>query len=368
MEALDKNTIKLTLKIIAKTIKEIIHTTLNKRSVKMENKKSSLEIFNYIAGISSMILAAVGLYYQINSNKVESNNTVVSVNNQVPVPAPIQAPVPVPAPVQIPASATVQTPSPPLNLPAPKHVEEQEDLTPTAHRNLALMMLSDTVPKNEADRRVNVRRKISENNENVQLRLRSLPAIKTLVNSGITQESVPSAVTAIQKAVILASDGQIPEEQVATIDNMVKPARGNRKEARSANDEGLRLMQANNFAGAVNYFNSALMHDPADVEVLGNLSYAYLKNGQLEESILISGYAVRVAPRRAGAWNQIAAAQAQRGANWLAVRAYVVLYALSGDQIKTKDFLTKTSLQDTDERIRNAAQLALLILTDPMPR
>ena len=325
-----------------------------------------------------MILAAVGLYYQINSNKVESNNTVVSANSQVPVPAPIQAPVPapiqapvpVPAPVQIPAPATVQTPSPPLNLPAAKkeHLAEQENLTPTAHHNLALMMLSDNVPSSEADRRASVRQKISENNENVQLRLRSLPAIKTLVNSGIAQESVPSAVTAIQKAVILASDGKIPEEQVATIDNMVKPPRGNRKEARSANDEGLRLMQADNFAGAVNSFNQALMHDPADVEVLGNLSYAYLKNGQLEESILISGYSVRVAPRRAGAWNQIAAAQAQRGANWLAVRAYVVLYALSGDQAKTKAFLTKISIQDVDERIRNAAQLALLVLTEPTVR
>ena len=177
-----------------------------------------------------------------------------------------------------------------------------------------------------------------------------------------------ASVASIQSAVLAALDGKIPETQLVAIDNLPKPARGNRKDARRTNEEGLTLMQANRFQEAATSFSRAIEQDPADAEVLGNLSYAYLKNGQLEESILVSDYAVRLSPRRGGTWNQFAAAYARQGANWLAVRAYFVLYSLSGDQTKTRDFLMRTSSEDGDERVREAARLTLMLIPAPVSR
>lgn len=230
------------------------------------------------------------------------------------------------------------------------------------------LLLTDTVSAAETNRRATILRKLQADKQIADSRLRSLQVTKTFEAAGISAASVSESVSAIQSAVLASLDGKLPEPQLVAIDSLVKPARGNRKEARLANDDGLRMMQANRFQDAAVSFSRALVQDPADTEVLGNLSYAYLKNGQLDEALFVASYAVRISPRRGGTWNQIAAVYAKQGADWLAVRAYFVLYALSGDQVKTRDFLTRTSGEDADERVREAARLALTVVPEPVSR
>ena len=232
----------------------------------------------------------------------------------------------------------------------------------------AKLLISDAVPKVESDRRAAISTQLDKEDTLAESRLGAMQAQKLLVAAGISPSDAAGATVKIQQAVLSPSDARALEASLVEIETLPKPVRGDRKASRSANDEGLRMMQAGRFEDATSAFNRALSADPADAEVLGNLSYAYLKNGQLAETLRISNYAVRVSPRRAGAWNQLAFAQAQRGADWLAVRAFLVLYSLSGDQTKTRDFLNRTAAENSDERVRAAAKNALFVLPEATPR
>jgi Flp pilus assembly protein TadD len=232
----------------------------------------------------------------------------------------------------------------------------------------AMMLLSDAVPKAEADRRKALSAKLQTEDLNAGSRLNAMQAQKIFSAAGIEPADASSAAARIQQTALAPPSSNALETALLSIDAMPKLPRGDRKAARSANDEGLRMMQSGRFEDATVAFNRAFAHDPADMEVLGNLSYAYLKNGQLAETLRISNYAVRVSPRRAGAWNQLAMAYAQRGADWLAVRAFMVLYALSGDQTKTREFLNRTMAENADERVRDAAKYALLALPESVVR
>lgn len=233
----------------------------------------------------------------------------------------------------------------------------------TAH-----LLLSDVVSKQEGDRRTLISKHLDKKDAAAEARIATLQAPRLLIAAGVESGTVMPSLVLIQQAALSSTDANALESALSTIDSLPKPARGDRKAARSANDEGLRLMQTHQYEDAVIAFNRALASDPADVEVLGNLSYAYLKNGQLSETLKISSYAVRIAPRRAGAWNQIAAAHALRGADWLAVRAYVTLYALSADQDKTREFLARAAADNNDESVREAARITLLVLPEVIAR
>ena len=233
----------------------------------------------------------------------------------------------------------------------------------TAH-----LLLRDAVSKEEGDRRALISRELEKKDVAAEARIATLQAPRLLIAAGVDPGTVMPSLVLIQQAALSSTDANAVESALSRIDSLPKPARGDRKAARSANDEGLRLMQTHQYEDAVVAFNRALANDPADVEVLGNLSYAYLKNGQLSETLKISSYAVRVAPRRAGAWNQIAAAHALRGADWLAVRAYVTLYALSADQDKTREFLARAAADNNDESVREAARITLLVLPEAIAR
>ncbi len=239
---------------------------------------------------------------------------------------------------------------------------------PTSGFELAAMHLRDSVPTSEASRRSAVLAKAEKDNAGVESRLSKMQAQQVFTAAGIDPVNAIAAASKIQQSVLFPTATNILEPTLQAIEAMPKPARGDRKAARSANDEGLRLMQAGQYSDAATAFNRAVSADPADIEVITNLSYSYLKNGQLAEAIRIANYAVRIAPRRAGAWNQLAVAYAQSGADWLAVRAFLVLYTLSGDQAKTRDFLNRTETENTDERVREAAKLALLVLPEAVAK
>lgn len=249
---------------------------------------------------------------------------------------------------------------------APAASEPQTAATPLPidAADRAKLLLSDVVPKAESDRRAAVSTRLGKDDAMADGRLGATQAQKIFTAAGITPADATAATARIEQAVLMPSSGDELETTLLEIEALPKLARGKRKPARSANDEGLRMMQTGRFEDATVAFNSAFSHDPADVEVLGNLSYAYLKNGQLAETLRISNFAVRESPRRAGAWNQLAVAHAQRGADWLAVRAFLVLYTLSGDQTKTRDYLNRIAADNADERVRDAAHMALLVLPD----
>src|SRR5207253_6930658 len=56
------------------------------------------------------------------------------------------------------------------------------------------------------------------------------------------------------------------------------PKQGNRKIARAANNRGLSYLQGGRIGDAINTFQEAYRANPADIEIVNNLGYAYLLN------------------------------------------------------------------------------------------
>lgn len=62
------------------------------------------------------------------------------------------------------------------------------------------------------------------------------------------------------------------------LNDLPKPARGDTQTARKLNQLGLTALHGNDLPGAILQFSHARAADPGDVEVVGNLMYAYLQN------------------------------------------------------------------------------------------
>lgn len=62
------------------------------------------------------------------------------------------------------------------------------------------------------------------------------------------------------------------------------PKRGNRKTARAANNRGLAYFQSGRISEAIGAFQEAHRAEPADVETVNNLGYAYLLNNDLDSA------------------------------------------------------------------------------------
>lgn len=231
----------------------------------------------------------------------------------------------------------------------------------------AKSMLSDGVPAAEVSRRSEILARLAQENGTARNHLDALPVSRIMLKAGIDAIGATAAATRVQSAVLGDANNHNLESTVLAIEAMHRPVHGDRKIARSANDEGRRLMEASRFGDAVDAFTGALAADPADVEVLSSLAYAYLKNGQPLEAQRTAELAVRMAPRRGFSWNQIAIAQAQRGADWMSVRGFVTLYALSENQSTTRDFLNRLATDHTDATVREAARRALLVVPESAP-
>lgn len=253
------------------------------------------------------------------------------------------------------ASAPTATPTEPASAPSTDGLEQ------------AKAMLSNSVPTTEADRRKVIMTRLSSEDAAARSRLDALPASRVMAKAGIDAGESISLAVRLQTAALAATGGARIEPTLQSLDALPRPAHADRKTARAANDEGLKVMAANRFEAAIEQFNRALAADPADIEVLSSLSFAYLKNGQPLEAIRTAELAIRLAPRRGAAWNQMAVAFAQRGADWLAVRAFVTLYMLSENQANTREFLGRLATDNADVSVREAARKALLVVPDPAP-
>ena len=259
------------------------------------------------------------------------------------------------AQAQAAASAPTATPTGSVSAPSTEGLDQ------------AKAMLSNSVPTTEADRRKVIVTRLSSEDAAARSRLDALPASRVMAKAGIDAgEAIPLAVR-LQTAALAATGGAGIEPTLQSLDALPRPAHADRKAARAANDEGLKAMAANRFEAAIEQFNRALAADPADIEVLSSLSFAYLKNGQPLEAIHTAELAIRLAPRRGAAWNPMAVAFAQRGADWLAVRAFVTLYTLSENQANTREFLGRLAIDHVDLSVREAARKALLVVPDPAP-
>lgn len=136
----------------------------------------------------------------------------------------------------------------------------------------------------------------------------------------------------------------------ARIDELGKPAPGNRAIARKLNTEGLEALKADDSARAAELFRKGLAENPRDVEIAGNLGFALVKAGKAEEAVGVLTAALALDPRRSSTWTQLAEALALAGRKDESQAALWVAYQWSANREKSLAFYTDRAEKEKASR------------------
>ena len=134
-----------------------------------------------------------------------------------------------------------------------------------------------------------------------------------------------------------------------------------RKAARAANDRGLSYLQSGRIAEAINAFQEAYRANPADIEIVNNLGYAYLINNDLDlaEEYLLKVLAMRW--DRSAAWGNLGQIYVKKGLMVDAVSSFSNAYRFSRDVNQThSNFLERMGKENDDNLklvLRQATQV-----------
>ena len=170
------------------------------------------------------------------------------------------------------------------------------------------------------------------------------------------------------KLVQLMVDSSARGDDNALIDlrNMVEElpfvGRGQRREARKLNSQGLAQLGQQQFVPAIEALSKARDLDPADAEIANNLGYAHYKAGQLLEAEKILRETLAIAPGRAAAWGNLGDLFAVTGKPDKAVAAYRNAYRFSRAPDKTLIYFRQQQQNDASSEVRQALASALPLL------
>lgn len=137
------------------------------------------------------------------------------------------------------------------------------------------------------------------------------------------------------------------DEAIKMINELPKPQKGDRPTARALLTQGLNIFYQNgNAAEAVVLLKRAYQTDPRDVQIINDLAYVQMKNGQLDEAEDNLLATLMLAPKRTNAWTNLAelrttSSPTDERAIDEAARYMVVAYWFSNDRVKTLNFINQ---------------------------
>jgi tetratricopeptide (TPR) repeat protein len=143
------------------------------------------------------------------------------------------------------------------------------------------------------------------------------------------------------------------------IEGLPKPDLGNRALSRKLNNQGLDSFKQENYSSAIQLFQAAMNENPRDVEVVGNLGFALLKNNQPKEAISVLNSALLLGPRRSATWTPLAESYALLDQDNFANAALVISYYWSNDREKSK----KIYQDQLEKNIESSPKIAKLYET-----
>lgn len=153
------------------------------------------------------------------------------------------------------------------------------------------------------------------------------------------------------------------EQATARLARLVLPKKQlsaeQRNEVRALNARGLDAYKADRLGDAAMEFHKAYGIDGSDPEVVENLGFMQLKMTRYEDAANTLSQALRVSPRRASAWINMALALAGAGKADDAVASWEVGSRLSKVPAKVRAGLAKAYEEDASPEIRAAAGKAL---------
>ncbi len=143
------------------------------------------------------------------------------------------------------------------------------------------------------------------------------------------------------------------------IENLPRPEKGNKKAAREINDKGLAAFKDYDFDDAVDLFEEANKLDKSDVEIAGNLGFAYLKQGNLEPAQQEIIMTLSMSPGRATAWENLGEVFGAKGDTNRAIACFSNAYRFSKDRLKTHQAMKKINETEDVVNIKQARAKAI---------
>ncbi|MET3133892.1 TPR repeat protein [Oxalobacteraceae bacterium GrIS 1.11] len=164
---------------------------------------------------------------------------------------------------------------------------------------------------------------------------------------------------------VLASSAN-DSDGVLDLRNMIEELpfveRGQRREARKLNTEGLDLLGKQQFPAALERLAAARATDPSDAEISNNLAYAFYRAGRFPEAQQALYQTLALAPARATAWGNLGDLLARMGKEGDAVACYRNAYRFSRAPEKTVAYFQRQQESDSNALVQQALRKALPLL------
>jgi Flp pilus assembly protein TadD len=133
-----------------------------------------------------------------------------------------------------------------------------------------------------------------------------------------------------------------------------KPKRGNRKLARTLNDQGLANINKNNFTEAIQLLEQAVKADPSDPEIVNNLAFALHKNGNFDEALTAFNATLLINPERSNAWSGLGFLYAIQYDRAKSIACFSNAYRMSKNIINTHKFFLKSLTDESNPSVKSA--------------
>jgi len=205
------------------------------------------------------------------------------------------------------------------------------------------------------------RRKTAEEAAKSTIRQTSNILLSEAVTSAISTYSlneIKKHIATILDAIKTHDDAGI-NAGVAALNQIAHPPHGNRKKARAENVKGLAAIREGSFNEAVSFLSAAVRTDPADQEIIDNLSFALQKSSRFQEARFAAECALSLAPTRASAWANLGTVLAQENKEESAVASFMLAFRFSTNQLKTREYFKGLVDGDAPSSVKQAAANAL---------
>jgi tetratricopeptide (TPR) repeat protein len=174
-----------------------------------------------------------------------------------------------------------------------------------------------------------------------------------------------SAIDLLKRMIVISSDnGGVGHENeldriIRQIEVLPKPTIVDRNISRSENEKGLTVFREERFDEAKQHFLLAYQKNPSDPEVADNLSYTYLRLGDLQSAVDMIAKALALSPSRATAWNQLANYYAQKRQFVESVACFALTFRYSRKRDRTHQVLQQLASENPNPNVRYSANKAL---------
>ena len=156
----------------------------------------------------------------------------------------------------------------------------------------------------------------------------------------------------------LSHEAEIQQKKLQ-IERTPKPATGNKKAAKAFNAKGLASSQKGDFNNAVKMFEEANKLDKSDIEIVNNLGFSYLKQGNLASAQQAITTALTLSPDRAAAWENLGEVFGVKGNVSKAVACFSNAYRFSKDRLKLHQTMKKLNEKEDDKNLKQARAKAI---------